>query len=226
MASTRWNFLVVILLFTFGAITMAEEFNGLYTNLSNLSRLSNVQSRSISPENFTGEKSGGATIPQEKGNAAHAASELGTGWKVNPYVRIEPNQTFVMADIKGSGAIQHIWMTPTGDNHRNIIRFYWDGEDKPSIECPVADFFATGLCQYMTFSSLAVCVNPGSGFNCYWSMPFRKSAKITMTNTGEKRMTLYYQVDYALAKYPKTQHICTHNTAKWTQCRLRSLYNS
>jgi len=203
MASTRWNFLVVILLFTFGAITMAEEFNGLYTNLSNLSRLSNVQSRSISPENFTGEKSGGATIPQEKGNAAHAASELGTGWKVNPYVRIEPNQTFVMADIKGSGAIQHIWMTPTGDNHRNIIRFYWDGEDKPSIECPVADFFATGLCQYMTFSSLAVCVNPGSGFNCYWSMPFRKSAKITMTNTGEKRMTLYYQVDYALGKVSK-----------------------
>jgi hypothetical protein len=139
-----------------------------------------------------------------EGAASKAASELGQGWKVSPYVRIEPNQTFVMADISGSGAIQHIWMTPTGNNRLNILRMYWDGEEKPSVECPAGDFFATGFGQYMTFASLPVCVNPGSGFNCYWTMPFRKNAKITMTNTSDKRMTLYYQIDYTLTTIPKT----------------------
>ena len=179
------------------------ECDGLNTNLSNLSLLSDAKTRSISPENFTGEKGKGGATPQEKGTAAHASSELGTGWKVNPYVNIEPNQTFVMADIKGPGAIQHIWMTPTGNNRLNILRVYWDGEKNPSIECPVGDFFANGLGQYMRFSSLPVCVNPGSGFNCYWPMPFRKSAKITMTNISSKKMHLYYQIDYALAKVAK-----------------------
>ena len=203
MDLVRVNCLAAILMFVFGAGTMGAEFDGLNTNLSNLSFLSDAQSRSISPENFTGEKGKGGSMPQEKGAAAGASSELGTGWKVNPYVRIEPNQTFVLADIKGSGTIQHIWMTPTKDNSLNIIRFYWDGEEKPSIECPVGAFFGTGLGQYMTFSSLAVCVNPGSGFNCYWSMPFRKSAKITMTNKNSETMSLYYQIDYALGKVSK-----------------------
>ncbi|MFA5292883.1 MAG: glycoside hydrolase family 172 protein [Phycisphaerae bacterium] len=182
---------------------MAAGFDGLTVNLGNLPLMSDAKTRSISPENITGEKGKGGATPQEKGSAAHASSELGTGWKVNPYVHIEPNQTFVMADIKGPGAIQHIWMTPTGNNRLNILRVYWDGEETPSIECPVGDFFAAGLGQYMQFSSLPVCVNPGSGFNCYWTMPFRKSAKITMTNIDSRKMTLYYQIDYVLAKVPK-----------------------
>ncbi|MEN6384874.1 MAG: glycoside hydrolase family 172 protein, partial [Phycisphaerales bacterium] len=181
----------------------AQEFEGIQMNLSNLPYLSDAQTRSISPENFTGEKGKGGMTPLEKGSASHAAKELGIGWKVNPYVRINPNDTFVMAEIKGPGAIQHIWMTPTKNNKLNIIRVYWDDEKTPSIECPVGDFFATGLGEYMNFSSLAICVNPGSGFNCYWQMPFRKSAKITMTNTNPEQMTLYYQIDYVLTKVPK-----------------------
>jgi hypothetical protein len=182
------------------AVVLVSSFEGVNMTLGNLSQLSNSKTRSISPENFTGEKGKGGMSKLGEGAASHAAGELGQGWKVSPYVRIEPGQTFVMGDIKGPGVIQHIWMTPTGNNRLNIFRIYWDGEETPSVECPVGDFFASGFGQYMTFASLPVCVNPGSGFNCYWSMPFRKNAKVTMTNISDKQMTLYYQIDYALTK--------------------------
>jgi len=122
------------------------EFDGLDMNLGTLPRLSYAKTRSISPENFTGEK-GKAGMATE-GTGARAARELGQGWKVSPSVRIQPGQTFVMADIKAAGAIQHIWMTPTGNNRLNIFRIYWDGEENPSVECPVGDFFACGMGQY------------------------------------------------------------------------------
>jgi len=176
------------------------DFDDLSMSMASLPRLSNAKTRSVSPENFTGEKGKGGMATE--GTGARAARELGQKWKVSPSVRIKAGQTFVMADIKGSGAIQHIWMTPTGNNRFNILRFYWDGEDTPSIECPAGDFFACGMGQYTTISSLAVCVNPGSGFNCYWLMPFRKGFKITMTNIDEKDMVLYYQIDYTLTEIP------------------------
>jgi hypothetical protein len=71
------------------------------------------------------------------------------------------------------------------------------------VECPVGDFFASGWQQYAQISSLAVCVNPRSGLNCYWEMPFRKSCRITMTNIGPDDMTLYYQIDYTLTEVPE-----------------------
>ncbi len=174
------------------------QFNGLAMDLGSLPRLSDAETRSISPENFTGEKGKGGMATE--GTGQRAARELGRGWKVSPSVRIDPNQTFVMADIKGMGAIQHIWMTPTGDNRMNIFRIYWDGEETPSVECPAGDFFACGMGAYTQVTSLAVCVNPKSGFNCYWMMPFRKACRITMTNIDSKPMILYYQVDYTLTR--------------------------
>lgn len=176
-------------------------FNGLEMGMGNLARLSYAQTRSVSPENFTGEKGKGAMATE--GTGARAARELGQGWKVSPSVRIRPGQTFVMADVEGCGAIQHIWMTPTGNNRFNILRIYWDGEEEPSVECPAGDFFACGMGRYVGVNSLAVCVNPKSGFNCYWVMPFRKSFKITMTNIDEKPMVLYYQIDYTLTDVPE-----------------------
>ena len=176
-------------------------FSGLEMGMGNLARLSYAETRSVSPENFTGEKGKGGMATE--GTGARAARELGQGWKVSPSVRIRPGQTFVMADVEGCGAIQHIWMTPTGNNRFNILRIYWDGEENPSVECPAGDFFACGMGQYVGVNSLAVCVNPKSGFNCYWVMPFRKSFKITMTNIDEKPMVLYYQIDYTLTDVPK-----------------------
>src|SRR5690606_11265695 len=136
-------------------------------------------------------------------NAAHAARDLGQGWKVNPFIRIKPGETFTLAEIEGPGAIQHIWMTPTGNWRFSIIRIYWDDEETPSVEVPVGDFFAMGWNQYAPLSSLAVCVNPGSAFNCYWPMPFRKKCKITMENINDQdEMRLYYQIDYTLTEVP------------------------
>jgi hypothetical protein len=173
---------------------------GLFTGIHDLYRLSNAQSRSISPENFTGEKRRGATATS--GTGEKAARELGKGWKVSPSVRIEAGQTFTMADISGPGAIQHIWLTPTGKWRNSIIRIYWDDQANPSVECPVGDFFACGWNKYAQISSLAVCVNPGSAFNCYWPMPFRKRCRMTLENRDVESMVLYYQIDYALDAMP------------------------
>ena len=175
-------------------------FNGLGLHLGNLSRLSTARTRSISPENFTGEKGKAGMATQ--GTGANAARELGQGWKISPSVIIAPGETRVLADIAGPGAIQQIWMTPTGQWRFSILRIYWDDQEQPSVECPVGDFFACGWGKYAQLSSLAVCVNPGSAFNCYWEMPFRKRCRITMTNIDEKEMRVYYQINYTLTDVP------------------------
>ena len=178
-----------------------SEFNGSGLNLGNLSRLSSAKTRSISPENFKGEKGKGGMATE--GFASYEARELGQGWKVSPCVSIKPGEVFEVADIEGPGAIQHIWMTPTGNMRFSILRIYWDGQEYPSVECPVGDFFANGWGKYAQLSSLAVCINPGSGLNCYWEMPFKKHCRITLTNIDpENPMVLYYQINYVLTDIP------------------------
>ena len=90
--------------------------------LNGLSTLDEAQSRSISPENFSGEKGAGGMATLEEGSAAKMARKLGQGWKVNPYIFIEPGEEFTLAEIDGEGAIQHIWMTPTGNRRFRIFR--------------------------------------------------------------------------------------------------------
>lgn len=179
------------------------RYNGLNNNLGNLFRLSNAETRSISPENFTGEPGKGGMATLEEGVAGSRARELGQGWKVNPFVNIESGETFTLAEIEGPGAIQHIWMTPTGNWRYSILRFYWDDEEEPSVEVPVGDFFGMGWGEYAPLNSLPVSVNPGSSFNSFWTMPFRRKCRITMENIGEKAMRVYYQVDYTLTKVPE-----------------------
>ena len=177
-----------------------ETFNGLNLSLGNLYRVSPAQSRSISPENFTGEKGKGGMATE--GTGANAARDLGRTWKLSPSVVIKSKSTFKLAEIDGPGAIQSIWMTPTGNWRWSILRVYWDDETEPSIECPVGDFFACGWGRYAQLTSLAVCVNPGSAFNCYWQMPFHKKARLTMENIDDKDMVLYYQINYTLTDIP------------------------
>jgi hypothetical protein len=187
-------------LFISVAALAQEKFNGLESNLSNIYRLSDAKTRSISPENFTGAKGQGGMATE--GTGKNASRDLGQGWKVSPSVVIKAHTTFTVAEIDGPGAIQHIWMTPTGNWRNSIIRFYWDDEKTPSVEAPVGDFFCMGWGKYSPLQSLAVCVNPGSAFNCYWPMPFRKKCRITMENIDNKDMVLYYQVDYPLTDVP------------------------
>src|SRR5918998_4539465 len=177
-----------------------NSFNGLGLHLGNLSRLSAARTRSISPENFTGEKGKGGMATD--GTGAAAARDLGRGWKLSPSIRIAPGETRVLADIQDAGAIQQIWMTPTGRWRWSILHIYWDGSESPAVECPVGDFFACGWNTFAQVSSLPVCVNAGSGLNCYWEMPFRQGCKITMTNLADDSMTLYYQINYTLTEVP------------------------
>ncbi|MEY3774969.1 MAG: hypothetical protein RLZZ129_1749 [Verrucomicrobiota bacterium] len=177
-----------------------NAFNGLGLHLGNLSRLSSARTRSISAENFNGAKGAGGMATE--GTGAVCARDLGRGWKISPSVRIKAGETFTVADIRESGAIQQIWMTPTGPWRFCILRIYWDGQENPSVECPVGDFFGLPWGSYSPLVSLPVCVNPGSAFNCYWEMPFRKSCRITMTNLAAEDMTLYYQVNYTLTDVP------------------------
>ncbi|HEX2535986.1 MAG TPA: glycoside hydrolase family 172 protein [Chitinophagaceae bacterium] len=191
-------------------MTRAQEsgrFNGLDMNMGNLSRLSDAKTRSISPENFSGAKGRGGMADPVKNkdqrnvaNAAHEARDLGTGWKVNPFIIINGGETVTIAEMEGPGAVQHIWMTPTGNWRFSIIRFYWDDEKEPSIEVPVGDFFGMAWNEYAPLNSMAVTVNPGSAFNCYWKMPFRRKCRITMENINNEPMRLYYQVDYTLTE--------------------------
>jgi hypothetical protein len=201
---------VLIIFFIQCMLSAQTKFDGLNMNLGNLYRLSDAKTRSISPENFSGEKGkAGMADPVDKdkvnvANAAGAARDLGLGWKVNPYVRIKPGEVFTMAEITGPGAIQHIWMTPTGKWRFSILRIYWDDETEPSVECPVGDFFGMGWNEYSPLVSAAICVNPGSAFNSYWTMPFRKKCRITMENINDSDpMTLYYQIDYTLTDVPQ-----------------------
>ncbi len=174
-------------------------------SLRRLFEPSDAKTRSISPENFTGEKGKGGMTAIEEGIAGKEAAWLGVGWKVNPSIDIEPGETFTLAEIKNSGIINHIWMTPVGDYRLMILRFYWDDETDPSVEVPVGDFFAAGwgMEHEPKISSIAVCVNPRSGFNSYWQMPFRKKCRITMENRSDKKVHLYYQIDYSLEKVSK-----------------------
>jgi len=177
------------------------KFDGLGMNLGNLSRLSSAKTRSISPENFSGEKGKGGAATE--GTNKHCAADLGPGWKISPSVRIAAGEERELANIPGSGAIQQIWMTPTGAWRFSILRIYWDEQALPSVECPIGDFFASGWGRYAPLSSLAVCVNPGSAFNCYWEMPFRKRCRITLTNLAATEMTIYYQFNYTLTDVPE-----------------------
>lgn len=174
------------------------SFNGLGLHLGSLSRLSAARSRSISPENFTGDKGKGGAATT--GTGAQHAKDLGRGWKISPSIVIEPGECRVIADVEGPGAIQHIWMTPTGRWRFSILRVYWDDSTIPSVECPLGDFFASGWNVFAQLTSLAVCVNPGSAFNSYWEMPFRKRCRMTIANIDSAPMTLYYQIDYALTE--------------------------
>lgn len=178
-----------------------NSFNGLGVGMDNLFRLSPAKTRSISPENTTGEKGKGGM--DKEGVASKNAKDLGQGWKVSPYVIIEAGKTHTLAEITGSGAIQHIWLTPTGNWRFSIIRMFWDDEATPSVEVPLGDFFGMGWGEYAPMNSLAVCVNPGSAFNTYWVMPFRKKCKIAIENINTEKVTVFYQVDYTLTEVPE-----------------------
>src|SRR5512140_3053890 len=134
----------LLLISCFATSVLAGDAGGLGASMANLYQVTSAKSRSISPENFTGEK-GRAGMATE-GTGKNCARELGQGWKISPSVRIKAGTTFTRGEINGSGATQQIWMTPAPlDRTRYyLLRFYWDDETEPSVETPLGDFFACG----------------------------------------------------------------------------------
>jgi hypothetical protein len=170
-----------------------------------LALLDDAETRSVSAENITGEKGkGGMDDPRltldNRAMNARSADDLGAGWKVKPFLFVGAGETVTLMDVEGPGVIQHIWMVD-GLSRQHVIRFYWDNEPNPSIEAPVPDFFAVGHEMFAPVNSDVVVVNPLNALNCFWPMPFRKHARVTLTNEGRDNLDLLaYQITFALTK--------------------------
>ncbi len=186
---------------------VADPFVGLQPGLGSLPLLGRGRTRSISAENPTGAKGrGGMAIPvptePKPAASARAADDLGQGWKVRPFIRVNAGETATLMDVSGPGVLQHIWMVE-GLNRGLVIRFYWDGEENPSVEAPVPDFFAVGHGRFAQVNSLPIVVNPANALNCYWPMPFRKQARITLSNETATDVELVaYQITYVETDVP------------------------
>ncbi len=123
--------------------------------------------------------------------------------------RVAPGATNVLLDAKGPGVITHIWLTFLGpepqawakngsaDHQEMLLRIYWDGHERPGVEAPVGDFFANSFGKRSEVISVPVAVEDADSYNCFWHMPFRKSARIEIINQSEKPVgLLYYNVDW------------------------------
>ena len=183
--------------------------------------LSHGRSRAINGENPMGEKGGGGM----------AASALGEGRKGSPCIpSIAPGEIKELARIDGTGVIRHIWMTVTDKlSEKNrfvfrdlVLRMYWDGEEMPSVECPLGDFFCCGFGRSYPVYSMPVAVLPRNGFNCYFSMPFRTGARITIENQNEETIpSFFFQVDYCL--YDELPEAAAYFHAQWRRSKITEL---
>lgn len=185
-----------------------------YPGLGSIARLVDGESRSISAENVTGAKGGGgmavADVRQDEverfgqpwspdDHNARAGRELGQKWKVRPCIELRGLDSLTLMDVEGPGVIQHIWIT-VGENHYRdiILRFYWDGEEAPSVEVPVGDFFCNSWNRRTGILSMPINVNPTGGFNCFFPMPFRKRARVTLENRSPERASFFFTINYSL----------------------------
>ena len=198
-------------------------------NLGSITKLSSAQTRWITAENVYGEKGRGgmaqvsATPQTEVARIGQpwarqgAARELGQSWKVRPCIRVPRESTVTIMDVAGPGGIEHLWCTVDAKYYRDLIlRMYWDGEDAPSVETPLGDFFCNGWKTRTNVLALPINVNPAGGFNCYFPMPFRQHAKVTLENRAPEDVGgFYYAISYALRGVARDE-ACFH--AQFRRC--------
>ncbi len=171
-------------------------------DLGGIARKYRAESRSISAENPTGAKGKGAMAvpPPWTGIGWNPARELGQGWKVQPNISIPAGQTATLMDVAGPGVVRHIWITCGEKSFRDlVVRFHWDGQEHPSVECPLGDFFCNAWNARQNILALPINVNPLGGLNCYFPMPFQKHARITVENQGAAdHCGFFYTINYTL----------------------------
>lgn len=115
------------------------------------------------------------------------------------------NRKYVLADLQGPGCIRHMWICPSrtlGSNRTMIFRIYWDGEEHPSVEAPIGDFFGVfyGI-HFYPVNSLYISVQDQNGYNCYFPMPFSKSARIEIETSPTAPGAFHYHIDWH--RYPQ-----------------------
>lgn len=135
---------------------------------------------------------------------------------------IAPGETLTLLDEKGPGEISHLWITIASPERYHlkklVLRMYWDGESEPSVEAPIGDFFGLGNGEYFQYQSLPLAVGSVKALNCFFPMPFNKSAKITVSNEGKLKVgSFYYNIDLrAYAKPFPAETYYFH--AQYRQC--------
>lgn len=169
------------------------------TGLYDIFRARDAESRSLSAENPTGERGKGA-LEDPRGEGP--ARELGPSWKVRPCLDLKPGETVAVMDTEGPGIIRHMWFTFDCAFYRQvIIRVYWDGQGIPSIEAPLGDFLCNSWNKRQEILALPINVNPKGGMNIFFPMPFRKHARITVTNDSPRPLPgFFYTINYTLEK--------------------------
>jgi hypothetical protein len=158
----------------------------------------------------------GLASPRD-GRAMHESSWDRSGGNADMRV-VEPGQTITLFDHRGAGIVRRFWVTIAPRSHAEIhrqaiLRMYWDDEPTPSVEVPIGDFFGVGFGQQVDYISLPLNQTSG-GYNCYWPMPFHKSAKWTLTNLSGRRIdAFYYNIDFT--GYEKLPTDLMHFHAQW-----------
>jgi hypothetical protein len=128
---------------------------------------------------------------------------------------IAPGATLELGQIEGHGRITHMWFTiaaKSEDHLRELVlRIFWDGAEKPAVECPLGDFFGLGFGRYVEYKSAPVAIAGQKALNCYWPMPFAKGARLTITNEGSEPVgACYFNVDYRLDDKPAAEACYFH----------------
>jgi hypothetical protein len=132
---------------------------------------------------------------------------------------MQPGETRTLASIDGPGCVRHIWMTLGSREEafprRSVLRMWWDDSKTPCVEAPIGDFFGIGHGITKEYWSLPLTMSPrdGRGFNCFFPMPFAEKAHLDVTNEGERRLMLYFYVDYETYDEPIENAACFH--AQW-----------
>lgn len=132
---------------------------------------------------------------------------------------LDPGETRTLAEVAGPGAVRHIWVTLASNEdaypRRSLLRMYWDGAETPCVEVPTGDFFGIGHGLVKDFWSLPLTMSPreGRGFNCYFPMPFSSRARIEIVNEGERRLVVYFYIDYETYDRPPENAALFH--AQW-----------
>jgi hypothetical protein len=173
------------------------------SNLANLFQKRTAVSRSLSAENFRGEKGQGGMATAATSLhpiSAECARELGQGWKLSPCLKLSAGETVVLMDHDGPGLIRHIWVTLDPTYYRDVIvRMYWDGEATPSVACPLGDFMCCAWNLRQKINAVPINVNPSGGMNCFLPMPFRQHARITIENQAPADLgSFFYTINFTL----------------------------